>query len=284
MKRRFAFWHIALSGALVLVAACGSGPGRVESGTGGSGAGGSPTGGTSSGGTVGSGGTTGAGGVTGSGGAAVGGSGGSSATGGRSGAGGLTGSGGTSGQGGAAGKAGTGGAVGAAGTTHTGVWNVMMLGDSVTESTCYPQITYQHLKAANHTNFQFVGYETTEPVLWKRRAGARQGRRTRRLRRHLPAPEQHPRRLHARAPVAEATPSCRPGRPRSRTSFSCTSGPTTSGTGSSTSTILSAYVAVIAEFRKQNPNVIFFVSKIIKLRSERMRHLSDQCGGAGRRR
>jgi hypothetical protein len=35
--------------------------------------------------------------------------------------------------------------------------------------------------------------------------------------------------------------------------------------GIATSTILSAYVAVIAEFRKQNPNVIFFVSKIIKL-------------------
>ena len=35
--------------------------------------------------------------------------------------------------------------------------------------------------------------------------------------------------------------------------------------GISTSTILSAYLAVISEFRKQNPNVIFFVSKIIKL-------------------
>ena len=35
--------------------------------------------------------------------------------------------------------------------------------------------------------------------------------------------------------------------------------------GIATSTILSAYVAVIAEFRKQNLNVIFFVSKIIKL-------------------
>ena len=35
--------------------------------------------------------------------------------------------------------------------------------------------------------------------------------------------------------------------------------------GIGTSTILSAYLAVIAEFRKQNPNVIFFVSKIIKL-------------------
>ncbi|MES1166293.1 MAG: GDSL-type esterase/lipase family protein, partial [Verrucomicrobiota bacterium] len=35
--------------------------------------------------------------------------------------------------------------------------------------------------------------------------------------------------------------------------------------GVPTATILAAYVAVISEFRKQNPNVIFFVSKIIKL-------------------
>jgi lysophospholipase L1-like esterase len=35
--------------------------------------------------------------------------------------------------------------------------------------------------------------------------------------------------------------------------------------GIATSTILSAYLAVITEFRNQNPNVIFFVSKIIKL-------------------
>ena len=35
--------------------------------------------------------------------------------------------------------------------------------------------------------------------------------------------------------------------------------------GVATSTITSAYLAVIAEFRKLNPNVVFFVSKIIKL-------------------
>jgi lysophospholipase L1-like esterase len=35
--------------------------------------------------------------------------------------------------------------------------------------------------------------------------------------------------------------------------------------GQSTESILSAYLSVIAEFRKQNPKVIFLVSKIIKL-------------------
>jgi len=35
--------------------------------------------------------------------------------------------------------------------------------------------------------------------------------------------------------------------------------------GEKISDILSAYIAVIAEFRKNNPNVIFFVSKIVKL-------------------
>ena len=37
----------------------------------------------------------------------------------------------------------------------------MPLGDSVTESTCYPQITSQTLVTGHHTNFQFVGTKTT---------------------------------------------------------------------------------------------------------------------------
>jgi hypothetical protein len=68
--------------------------------------------------------------------------------------------GGDTGTGGAGGMV-VGGLPGAGGSTHTGVWNVMMLGDSVTQSTCYPQLTYQQLQAANHTNFQFVGTQTT---------------------------------------------------------------------------------------------------------------------------
>jgi hypothetical protein len=33
----------------------------------------------------------------------------------------------------------------------------MMLGDSITATTCYPQLVYQDLRAAGHTNFTFIG-------------------------------------------------------------------------------------------------------------------------------
>ncbi len=140
----------------------------------------------------------------------------------------------------------------------------MMLGDSVTESTCYPQETYQQLQAGNHTNFQFVGMETTNQSCL---AGA---------------PTSAKDEGHAGYGVTYL--------PQDSTRSACTK---TTGCGSyaelqswaaekpdivfmhygtndvwdgiSTSTILSAYQAVFAEFRNQNPNVIFFVSKIIKL-------------------
>jgi lysophospholipase L1-like esterase len=33
----------------------------------------------------------------------------------------------------------------------------MMLGDSITATTCYPQLVYQDLKSAGHANFTFIG-------------------------------------------------------------------------------------------------------------------------------
>jgi lysophospholipase L1-like esterase len=33
----------------------------------------------------------------------------------------------------------------------------MMLGDSITATTCYPQLVYQDLRTAGHTNFTFIG-------------------------------------------------------------------------------------------------------------------------------
>ncbi len=208
---------------------------------------------------TGSGGRAGSGGVTGTGGTHA--SGGTTGSGGAAGSAGVTGSGGTTGAGGAAGK---GGSTGTGGSTHVGIWNVMPLGDSVTESTCYPQITYEQLKAGNHSNFQFVGTETSNQS-----CGAR-------------APANVKDEGHAGYGVTYL--------PMNSTRGACTK---TTGCGSyaelqtwaaekpdivlmhfgtndvwdgiATSTILSAYVAVISEFRKQNPNVIFFVSKIIKL-------------------
>jgi len=170
---------------------------------------------------------------------------------------------GTGGSGAGGTDTGTGGA-GVGGTDHTGVWNVMMLGDSVTQSTCYAQLTYRDLQAGNHTNFQFIGTTTTNQAC---QAGS---------------PSSVKDEGHGGYGVTYL--------PQDSTRSACTK---TTGCGSyaqlqtwaaekpdivlmhygtndvwdgiATSTILSAYVAVIAEFRKQNPNVIFFVSKIIKL-------------------
>jgi lysophospholipase L1-like esterase len=101
----------------------------------------SATGGNNAGGGVGSGGATGgsrAGGSASSGGA----TGGSNATGGNA-SGGTTGTGGDTAPDGSAG--------------HAGKWQMMTLGDSITETTCYPQLLSQALTKNGHTNFTFIG-------------------------------------------------------------------------------------------------------------------------------
>jgi lysophospholipase L1-like esterase len=216
------------------------------------------------GGTTGAGGSVTTGGTTGSGGAAGAKGGAGGAAGGKGGAGGSTGTAGASGTGGRAGTNGAAGTTGAGGATHTGAWKVMMLGDSVTESTCYPQITDETLLAGNHTNFQLVGSETSNQPCGSG------------------APASVKDEGHAGYGVTYLV--------QNNTRAACTK---TTGCGSyaelqtwaaekpdivlmhfgtndvwdgiATTQILAAYVAVIAEFRKQNPNVIFFVSKIIKL-------------------
>ncbi|HTQ04986.1 MAG TPA: GDSL-type esterase/lipase family protein [Polyangiaceae bacterium] len=61
-------------------------------------------------------------------------------------------------HGGGAGGSGAAGAGGQAGAgTHQGSWRIMPLGDSITGTTCYPQLLAQKLKDAGHTNFSFVG-------------------------------------------------------------------------------------------------------------------------------
>jgi lysophospholipase L1-like esterase len=139
-----------------------------------------------------------------------------------------------------------------------------MLGDSVTGTTCYPQLTYAQLKAGNHTNFQLIGTVTTNQSCGSG------------------APSSIKDEGHAGYGVTYL--------PQNSTRGACSK---SSGCGSyaelvtwaaekpdivlmhfgtndvwdgvGTATILSAYLAVIAEFRKQNPNVVFFVSKIVKL-------------------
>ena len=150
----------------------------------------------------------------------------------------------------------TGGA-GAGGSTHTGVWKFMPFGDSITADTCYPQLLSQEFKTKGHTNFQFVGTNLNDQ-------------------------------------------SCN-GAPNVQTeghggylvTFLTTNSPSRTGLGTlsqlqtwvaekpdmvlmhygtndvwssvATGDIMSAYVFVINQFRSQNPNVIFFVSKIISM-------------------
>jgi lysophospholipase L1-like esterase len=250
---------IAASGGAT--ATGGSGTGGVASGgnAGGGGRGGtSNTGGASTGGTGTGGSATGgsATGGAGTGGSATGGS----AIGGRGGRGGTSSAGGSSAGGAGVAGSGTGGS-GAGGTTHTGAWKVMLLGDSVT-GTCYPQVLSKDLIAGGHTNFQFVGTTTnncgngTPSVKTEAHGGYGVT--------YLPANSIRPKctkQAQGCGSFAElqawagekpdivlmhfATNDCWDGQP--------------------TQTILAAYVAVIAEFRRQNPNVIFFVSKIIPL-------------------
>jgi hypothetical protein len=217
------------------------------------GGGSSTTGGSSAkGGTTAMGGTT--GGTTNTGGS----SGGSKPTGGTTGG---TATGGTTGTGGATG---TGGSTGAGGGTHTGKWNVMMLGNSIT-GTCYPQILSAQLIAGKHTNFQFVGTQQASNT----NCGA-----------NTPAvkTEGHGGYGVTYLPSTSTRPKCTK-QPQGCGSYAelqtwAAEAPdivlmhfATNDVwdGRATSEILSAFVAVITEFRKNNPNVIFFVSKIIKL-------------------
>jgi lysophospholipase L1-like esterase len=164
-------------------------------------------------------------------------------------------------MGGAGGKAGT---SGAGGTTHTGVWKVMMLGDSVTESTCYPQITYQDLMAANHTNFQFVGMETTNqscgsgaPASVKDEGHAGYG--------VTYLPQNNTRGACGKSTGCGSYAELQTWAAEKPDIVLMHFGTNDVWDDEDAPTILSAYLAVISEFRKQNPNVIFFVSKIIKL-------------------
>jgi hypothetical protein len=277
--------HTATAGSSGVQPVAGSGETGGSPPTGGSSSSGGSTAG-ASGGTSSAGGSSAAGGATGgapntAGSSATGGatsaggaSGGSSAKGGTTATGGTTTTGGTTNTagnsggskpvGGASGGTIAGGATGAGGSTHTGQWKVMMLGDSITGSTCYPQILSSQLIAGKHTNFQFVGTVTNNQS------------------------------CGANAPSVKTEGHGGYGvtyLPSTSTRGKCSKQPQGCGSyaelqtwaaeacdivlmhfatndvwdGRATTEILSSFVAVITEFRKNNPNVIFFVSKIIKL-------------------
>jgi hypothetical protein len=140
----------------------GAGSGGATNSGGTSSAGGKATGGVvSSGGVAATGGTRSTGGATGLGGdlgkGGTIGAGGTVGSGGTTGAGGILGSGGTSLRDGGAGTGGAGATDGADVAPHTGAWQIMPLGDSITGTTCFPKLLAKELIDKGHTNFTFVG-------------------------------------------------------------------------------------------------------------------------------
>jgi hypothetical protein len=152
---------------------------------------------------------------------------------------------------------------GGAGTNHTGVWNVMPLGDSITAATCYPQVLAQKLKAGGHTNFQFVGSQTTNQSCGSDAPSVKSEGHGGYGVTYLP--------MNSKRSACTKSTGC--GSYGELQSWAMQKpdmvimhyGTNDVWDGQPTADILAAYLAVIAEFRKQKPDVVFFVSKIIKL-------------------
>jgi hypothetical protein len=177
-------------------------------------------------------------------------------------------------KGGAAGNAGaaSGGAAGAAGTSaHTGTWKLMPLGDSITASTCYPQIIAQKLKDAGHGNFEFVGSTTTNQSCPTTGAPS-------------VTTEAHGGYGVTWLPADTTRTGCTKNASGNPVVYHCGSyaelqtwaaerpdvvlfhyGTNDVWDNESVANILDTYAAVIQAFRNQNSSVVFFVSKIIKL-------------------
>ncbi len=160
---------------------------------------------------------------------------------------------------------GAGGSTGAGGTNHTGVWNVMMLGDSVTGNTCYPQLLSKDLIAGGHTNFQFIGTVTNN-------SGCGAGAPSLKSEGHggygvtyLPADSARPHPCTKQAQGCGSYAELMTWAAESPDIVLMHFATNDVWDGEPTATILASYLAVVAEFRKQNPNVIFFISKIIPL-------------------
>jgi lysophospholipase L1-like esterase len=185
-------------------------------------------------------------------------SGGTSAKGGTVSSGGTSATGGTVSSGGTSATGGTSSAIGSTShSTHAGVWRMTLLGDSITGTTCYPQLLAQTLRSGAHTNFQFVGSNLNNQSC-------------------NGAPTQNTE-----------------GHGGYLVTYLTTANPAQSGKGSLTelntwtdtatdivlihfgtndvwnnvapAAIISAYEFVISKYRAKNPNLIFFVSKIVSM-------------------
>jgi hypothetical protein len=140
---------------------------------------------------------------------------------------------------------------------HTGPWKIMPLGDSITGTTCYPQLLSKELIDNGRTNFAFVGTNTNvqscngAPTVQTEGHG---GYDVTYLTTNSPPQSGHGSLSELQTWAAEkpdvvlmhfGTNDC--------------------WNGYSSSSILSAYDFVVDQFRSQNPNEIFFVAQIIPL-------------------
>ncbi len=147
---------------------------------------------------------------------------------------------------------------GSGGNGHTGVWKVMPLGDSITGTTCYPQLLSQKFIDEGHTNFEFVGTNLNNqscngaPSLQTEGHGG----------------------YFVTYLTTDSPPQSGKGTLTEMRSWS-TAAPdivllhmgTNDCWGGSIDapSIIAAYETIMAQFRSENPNAIFFVSKIIPL-------------------
>lgn len=144
---------------------------------------------------------------------------------------------------------------------HSGRYTVMMLGDSITAATCYPELVSKGFIASGHENFQFVGSqvsrEACDATSVKEEGHSGYGvtylpmNSGRGPCTHKPACGSHPELLAWAAEKPDIV--------------LMHYGTNDVWDGQPTADILSAYATVIAEFRARNPSVVFFVSKIVKL-------------------
>ena len=193
------------------------------------------------------------------------GSGGSFGGGGQQGSGGYATSGGSTGAGGRSASGGSfsaqGGSTGAGGSSHVGKWQIMPLGDSITETTCYPKLLAQELTSRGHPGFDFVGKS-----LNNQSCGDAPNVQT----------EGHSCYLVTNLVKDVATVAGCGGTKGSLAELKSWAaekpdivlmeyGTNDAWSSIATQSILYAFGTLVDEFRLQNPNVIFFVAQITPL-------------------
>lgn len=160
---------------------------------------------------------------------------------------------------GVGGGSGTGGTAGGGGLSpHTGTWHIMPFGDSITGSTCYPQLLSKELISKGHTNFNFIGMNlnnqscgTGAPSLMTEGHG---GYDVTYLVTNSPPQSGHGTLAELQRWAAEKPDV-----------VLMQYGTNDVWSGDSSSSILSAYSFVVDQFRSQNPGVIFFVAQILPM-------------------